>query len=193
VAFIGHAEIALGGPSDDELRQGQARLSERLRVDLGSLDETLEKLDLDERERMSLVRSATSSLLLEISSYGTKRRSQIVEAFLNELRLAGRYIAVRDAAALAHEAAASPHIELPLSPGTIIHTLALLSGSKPFLDVDAFVDRFKMSTPAELLYTMNVTVKASHALLGTEFVMAHENQSIFHDEIALITRGDTMP
>ena len=156
-----------GPPTVEEFAEGRLRLAALLDIEADALDARLRELDMDERSIASMAATQAHHLRLAHSWLGRRTHGMITADFVDQLRLRGRYDDIKRRTAVEHEAAADVVFDPPPTPATVLRTFAALNGWTGQQDLLDLVAREELGSVAELLATMETSIRCSHALLGT--------------------------
>jgi hypothetical protein len=129
------------------------------------LDDRLLELDMTPSDLEELIAGEATILRLERWLTASAKYSNATGPFLNELRLAGRYVEVRRQAGMFDRLAeGSPANELPIPMDQLIGLQALITGWEPPADLDTYVDHRAFGHRAHLYDQLMVSVVALHEL-----------------------------
>jgi hypothetical protein len=163
--------VWIGGlPTDDEILHARLRIAKRVGINVADLESWAQKLDVDVHSLHSMIINAALVSRMESSWLGSTRMGEITALFLNQVRLAGRYVDMKDAAALleatAKDVTLSPE---PTSHHLIMSTAALGTWQIPE-DFNQYIDQSEFGSFAEMLEFMSVSIRAHQGLFGVGLV-----------------------
>lgn len=157
----------LGGPlTDDELAEGERRVVVGLATTSAGLAEAASAVDLDDEGLRALVEREAHVARVAAGDLGTLAHGAVTAPYLDQLRLAGRYLAARDRAALELRLAAEAALPEDATPAQVLATLAALTGSRSLSDLEGLARDTELGSASEVLDAAALTVRAGIALFG---------------------------
>lgn len=188
LAWMGH--WFGGAPTESELEAARAALCERLEVPDDELNIRAQELDLDANHLREMIVREALVRRIEHSHLGQTQHGVITRLFLDELRRSGRYDEVKHAAALQESLASSVVVEGEITPQQAIATHVSLSDWEIPEDFVEYVERNELGSVAELVATIQTSVRAFQALFGTGLLPdVGEGVRFFDDGEPLMSRG----
>jgi hypothetical protein len=183
----------IGGlPTDDEIASARNRIAQRVGVKVSSLETWAQELDADTRSLELMIRNEALVTRMESSWLGRTRMGEITSIFLNQVRIAGRYSDMKDAAALLEASAKGVTLSPePTSHHLIMSTAALGTWKIPE-DFNQYIDLSDLGSLTEMLEFMSVSIRAHHALFGVGLVDLPEGSeviSISDNHEPMMSRG----
>lgn len=179
-----------GPPNDDELDAAKASLADQLGVPEEQLADRAQELDVDHQGLRDLTVREALVRRMENSHLGRTQHGLITKLFLDELRLRGRYEEVKHAAALQESLARSVVVDGDITPQQALASHASLSNwqiPRDFLD---YVEEHELGSMAELLETVQMSVRAYQALFGTGLLPdVGEGVEFYDGGEPMMTRG----
>jgi hypothetical protein len=163
--------VWIGGlPTDDEIAIARNRIAQRVGVNIASLETWAHELDVDSRSLELMIRNEALVSRMESSWLGRTRMGEITAIFLNQVRIAGRYSDMKDAAALLEASAKGVTLSPePTSNHLIMSTAALGIWQIPG-DFNQYIDQSDFGSLTEMLDFMSVSIRAHHSLFGIGLV-----------------------
>ena len=188
-ALISLSQFLGGPPTEAEFAAARATVCRRAGITEDSLEAFALENDLDARGLRVLIGGQALILRLEHSWLGRSRMGMITEAYLNELRLGGRYVETKAGAALQHAAAEGVSFDSPPSPRALIATQEAIGWQAP-ADFAAYIDERELGSVGELLDAIAVSVRAHRALFGIGLVdVGDDSPLLVEDSEPMMTRG----
>ena len=179
-----------GGPTAEEFAEGRRSIAERLGIPDDELEDVFRKNDLDNQGTHILISTEALMVRIENSWLGRSRMGMITEQFNNELRLRGRYEAVKAAAVLQYSAANTVIFEPEPSIQDIFYTHAALSGWDIPTNLHEYIEHNELGSVRELGIAMSISVKAHHALFGTGVLQSPDSPDlVIEDDNPMMSRG----
>jgi hypothetical protein len=155
-----------GDPDADAIDEAVAAIAEHFGVHLEALTEAGNIWDFDERSLRDLARSHAIVERMRRSQAGRYFGPSITAAYLDELRLEGRYVELKQAAALHKASARTVSLGPAVTYAQVIAALESLRGvpfPHPLAD---FIAENELGTLGEFLLTATDSVLAFQALFG---------------------------
>ena len=179
-----------GSPSNEELEAARQSICQRFDVSLDGLTDRAHQLDLDTQALWELTVRQALVQRMESSHLGHTQHGMITRLFLDELRFRGRYEEVKHAAGLQESLAGSVVVNGEITPQHALATHASLSNWPIPSDFERYVEHNELGSMAELLETVQISVRAYQALFGTGLLPnVGDGVEFFDDGEPMMSRG----
>lgn len=171
-----------GPPTEAEIETARVAIAEAWGVLPEELAEEATRYDLDPRGLTELIESEALVLRMEDSYLTRSHQGTASLAYATELRLSGRYEAVRDAAALQERAARLVTPGSPIPIGRLAATQAAISAWQIPRPVKDYVDAYELGSVGELRESLAESVRAHQALFSTALAAGEVDDTPWLDD-----------